>query len=70
MEVDEPTTVSSPSGAIILLLLSQEKYIPIIFTKKERNGTDKIIFYGTVALSVLETTKYSTVKSGNFVIGG
>jgi hypothetical protein len=29
MEVDGPTIVSSPSGAMILLLLPQEKYIPI-----------------------------------------
>jgi hypothetical protein len=37
MEADGPTTVSSPSGAIILLLLSQEKYIPTLFTKTGKN---------------------------------
>ncbi len=63
MEDDGPTTVSSPSGAIILLLLSEEKYIPIIPTKKERNGTDKMIFLnGKVVLSILETLEAAVMK--------
>jgi hypothetical protein len=45
MEVDGPTTVSSPSGAMILLLLQQEKYIPIIFTRTGKNWYSSNYFF-------------------------